>query len=1172
MVGLGITSDEAVEKADDGQRVSAQRRRGWSLSQTGGMTALDMRRASIRGGLSQPQLKTLQARLEKAEEQALGKSGYIPVPSSNLQPLLSPFVEMPNEKEYDFPPTIPRKALARSNTNPHTTTLSTLSSESQRLSSYSGNSYEPSYTSSREHHADGETDDDDDIDPYPPIDHLPNIDTENYSLEVPVLKHGVIKAEPTAVVVAEEGRAVIADKSGESLFGVRLTDGTTHLLLRHTQTPDLVIPCLMDAIPLITQTLLVLDISSCQLLEVPKILSSCQALEELNVSSNPLDCLPSFLNRITSLRVLMADKCGLITLYNDLSDLQNLHTISLNDNALRALPAWLCQLASLEHLFLDGNAFQSEWQKLIRPVLLRRDERSNSTNTDFASFPSSNTMSSASSISDGSISQGEQSPPPSSGYLEKPASPARSRLMSFGRAKARPELPSVASSPSIERMPAPQPKRMRSYGDMDLNLSTSSVGSSPRESMIEVNSQLSSGANSPIAPSASIRSLNNSIPSTPSPLASVQPITFEGDEGDKDGKKRKWGFLKKMSMTTMNKHPEPRSARPHRHNDEGRTASDSSSSYPRSARGNGSLLGRPRAGNRNSQLIVEETKTLNKRRSFLLLHNNTRAVTPEPATPDASSDSNVVDYKAGLKAIIAYLQDLNDLTPAPGGPVHRNTQASASSPNLSALASGNASQPLLRNPSSRRGTDAMGSFDSSGRSTPTPNEIQKEPAIKCKEDAARREKILEEVLSSERTYLRQLKEMVDIYVKEAEKEVAVSSTGKKEPVVPIAERRTIFGNIDNIIHFHESVFLPNLESAVEILFIKRKAGDTVDTAFIRFMADQVARVFTQHSAFFKLYAPYINNFDLALSRLKAWNAPKSPPPPTSSSSYSMAKSVSSMGAAVSLGMSGITEQNSSMPLSESQKKRLKGYLKKCKADPRHTQVSLESYLLLPVQRIPRYKLLLENLLSCTPVDNKSLMPDPVIKEAADIIAEITADMNERKRESESRHRLLFWQQRIRNRFRSPLVQPHRRMMKEGTVVLMRVLKRRSQYVDVGQQSSAGDVNSNSGTLPSGERSLIQVNSLEVETETRRLIALLCSDILVLCKEPEDGMDGTGPVDLYTVIRLSPTPGVKSVPASMFGPAGSMIRLVDSRAILYLSCPSHAEALTWVESINLQMQS
>ncbi|KAH8919815.1 Dbl homology domain-containing protein, partial [Atractiella rhizophila] len=637
------------------------------------------------------------------------------------------------------------------------------------------------------------------------------------------------------------------------------------------------------------------------------------------------------------------------------------------------------------------------------------------------------------------------------------------------------------------------------------------------------------------------------------------------DEGDKDGKKRKWGFLKKMSMTTMNKHPEPRSTRPHRHNDEGRTASDSSSSHARSARGNGSLLGRPRTGNRNSQLIVEETKTLNKRRSFLLLHNNTRAVTPEPATPDASSDSNVVDYKAGLKAIIAYLQDLNDLTPAPGGPVHRNTQASASSPNLSALASG---------------TDAMGSFDSSGRSTPTPNELQKEPVIKCKEDAARREKILEEVLSSERTYLRQLKEMVDIYVKEAEKEVAVSSTGKKEPVVPIAERRTIFGNIDNIIHFHESVFLPNLESAVEILFIKRKAGDTVDTAFIRFMADQVARVFTQHSAFFKLYAPYINNFDLALSRLKAWNAPKSPPPPTSSSSYSMAKSVSSMGAAVSLGMSGITEQNSSMPLSESQKKRLKGYLKKCKADPRHTQVSLESYLLLPVQRIPRYKLLLENLLSCTPVDNKSLMPDPVIKEAADIIAEITADMNERKRESESRHRLLFWQQRIRNRFRSPLVQPHRRMMKEGTVVLMRVLKRRSQYVDVGQQSSAGDVNSHPGTLPSGERSLIQVNSLEVETETRRLIALLCSDILVLCKEPEDGMDGTGPVDLYTVIRLSPTPGVnwfqyESHAIYRIAQANSgltVIRLVDSRAILYLSCPSHAEALTWVESINLQMQS
>lgn len=45
------------------------------------------------------------------------------------------------------------------------------------------------------------------------------------------------------------------------------------------------------------------------------------------------------------------------------------------------------------------------------------------------------------------------------------------------------------------------------------------------------------------------------------------------------------------------------------------------------------------------------------------------------------------------------------------------------------------------------------------------------------------------------------------------------------------------------------------------------------------------------------------------------------------------------------------------PLSSSQRKRIKQYLKRCRMNPRHSQLNLEGYLLLPVQRIPRYRLL-----------------------------------------------------------------------------------------------------------------------------------------------------------------------------------------------------------------------
>lgn len=118
-------------------------------------------------------------------------------------------------------------------------------------------------------------------------------------------------------------------------------------------------------------------------------------------------------------------------------------------------------------------------------------------------------------------------------------------------------------------------------------------------------------------------------------------------------------------------------------------------------------------------------------------------------------------------------------------------------------------------------------------------------------------------------------------------------------------------------------------------------------------------------------------------------------------------------------------------LSTNQKKRIKSYLKvrlrsfffslnradtslshfqRCKANPRHSQISLESYLLLPVQRVPRYRMLLETLLSCTPADDSVdpalFEPHPVIEEALDLISDVATDMNERKRESEGRSQLV----------------------------------------------------------------------------------------------------------------------------------------------------------------------
>ena len=50
--------------------------------------------------------------------------------------------------------------------------------------------------------------------------------------------------------------------------------------------------------------------------------------------------------------------------------------------------------------------------------------------------------------------------------------------------------------------------------------------------------------------------------------------------------------------------------------------------------------------------------------------------------------------------------------------------------------------------------------------------------------------------------------------------------------------------------------------------------------------------------------------------------------------------------------------------------------------------------------------------------------DPLDRALAEI-SSLATNMNEGKRESESRRKLVQWQSRIRGKFPSPLVQPHR---------------------------------------------------------------------------------------------------------------------------------------------------
>jgi hypothetical protein len=178
--------------------------------------------------------------------------------------------------------------------------------------------------------------------------------------------------------------------------------------------------------------------------------------------------------------------------------------------------------------------------------------------------------------------------------------------------------------------------------------------------------------------------------------------------------------------------------------------------------------------------------------------------------------------------------------------------------------------------------------------------------------------------------------------------------------------------------------------------------------------------------------------------------------------------------------------------------------------------------------------------------------EKVLQLALDEITVFTSNMNEGKREAESRRKLVHWQARIRGKFPSPLVQPHRRLVMDGRLQLTQVVRKLANHFEV--------INVN------GEKALVSVECLAPQVTPRPLVAILCNDLLVLCKDPSGGRDPTGQVDLWAVLRMQTVQqpasimhGNGMVPfkqiSRIFTDFSAALRLVDNKAILYFNLPS-----------------
>ncbi|KAJ2461079.1 hypothetical protein GGF42_000428 [Coemansia sp. RSA 2424] len=182
---------------------------------------------------------------------------------------------------------------------------------------------------------------------------------------------------------------------------------------------------------------------------------------------------------------------------------------------------------------------------------------------------------------------------------------------------------------------------------------------------------------------------------------------------------------------------------------------------------------------------------------------------------------------------------------------------------------------------------------------------------------------------------------------------------REAKILSETELREIFSNIEVILAFHNDHFLPAVTFAIS----------QPDMA--------IGNVFLHHGAHLRLYSMYTNNHDTSVSTL---------------SSVMARRAVSSFvqGARYDVTQIG--------------------------------QVGLDGHLLTPVQRLPRYRMLLMDLLSNTPVshpDHESLYL--ALKDLNRTIYEV----NEKKRVFEHQSRLRKIQEKVAGSADLPLLTPHR---------------------------------------------------------------------------------------------------------------------------------------------------
>ncbi|KAJ3023123.1 Rho guanine nucleotide exchange factor 39 [Thoreauomyces humboldtii] len=306
------------------------------------------------------------------------------------------------------------------------------------------------------------------------------------------------------------------------------------------------------------------------------------------------------------------------------------------------------------------------------------------------------------------------------------------------------------------------------------------------------------------------------------------------------------------------------------------------------------------------------------------------------------------DYTLHLHRLLNYLRDVYDLNPlglaSPRTPRSsiEGLDAEASLLNKFGLAD------ILMKPAPL----AVALQEAGQAPAPTPPHP---PSVEAARASDRRHQIVNEIVVTERTYVRELESLVALYVDPL----------KTEAIFSDKELDTVFGNVSSLLQYHKQQLLPDFEARVA------ESGQPLGAAFLSMVP------------FLSQYEAYYNHFDAATAFVALLDKIGTH---ANSSNQSNRKAGSAE-----------KKRRDFKPLA----KQFHSFSQLAKQHASHaSQISLQSFLILPVQRLPRYKLLVDSLLKATDPSD----PDhAACSQAAVQIASAVSQCNERKREFEAVH-------------------------------------------------------------------------------------------------------------------------------------------------------------------------